>query len=365
MADLLRGENNGVIVDVRPTDFTAMGESGVVYRAVNPSGKWRSYKPSDEWQRRYIPPGTLGYDTNSCTDFSCMNDIELQIQRMLADGEVPDDVVSKMQALGYFDSNGFVNFSDWYNAVTAGTTWEKGNTLYAPWDAVRKYGVLPQGQGPTPNSFTTHQEWFNYKPSNGQIKAAQEFGTMFDVKYEWVVIGQVGQYDTLEYHLKQAPLHVLVPTGATWDDMVADNPTPVYSGVNHAVTLLEQDSGKTHTVLDHYNRFIKTLKWGYYIPFALKGVVTLKTTPTLPKPFAYTFTINLRYGAPIGPEVRKLQEALQHIGYMKSGLFGPYGPATKEAVANFQKANGILDPEGPGINFGPKTRSAMNKRLNG
>lgn len=365
MANLLQGENNGVIVDVRPTDYMAMGESQVVYKAVNPTGKWQQYKPTDEWQRRYVPPNGLGYDTNSCTDFSALNDIEAQIQRMLAAGEVPTEVSNKMHGLGYFDANGFVNFSDWYNAVTAGTTWERGNTLYAPWDAVRKFGLLPQVGGPTPNSFTTHEGWFGHKPTEGQINIAQEFLTMFDVKYEWVAMGTLGMTDAFEYHLKQAPLHVLVPTGATWDDTLVSNPTAFYNGVNHAVTLMGQDKNVKHTILDHYNRFTKELKWGYYIPFALKGVVTLKGTPALPTPFVYIFTVNLRYGAPASPEVRRLQEALQYVGYMKKGLFGPYGPSTKQAVANFQTANGIVDPEGQGMNFGPKTRNAMNKRLNG
>lgn len=363
MADLLQGQNNGVIVDVRETDFRAGGESAVVYKAVNPSGDWSKYKPTDEWQRRYIPPGTLGYDTNSCTDFSCMNDIELQIERMLADGEIPTSTIDQMKLLGWFDTNGNVNFNDWYNAILAGTTDAAGNTLYNPWDAVRKFGLLPQSKGFVPNDFKSASGWFGSHPTNEQIALGKKALELFDFNYEWVSLGTLNQWDLFDYHLKQAPLHILVPTGASWNNQVVTNPTPTYVGVNHAVTLIAQVKNTSHSILDHYNPFIKKLEWGYYIPYALKGVVTLKTAAQPVPHFTYTFNVNLKYGAAAGPEVHKLQEALQYLGYLKQGLFGSYSTQTKVAVAAFQAANKITDPGGAGTNFGPKTRAAMNAKL--
>lgn len=361
MKDLLKGENTGVIVDIRPTDFRAGAETGLAYKPVNPSGDWTKYRSTDEWQRRNVN-NVLGYDTNSCTDFSCLNSIEAQIERMLAEDEIPQETIDKMTSLGYFDDNGKINFNDWFNAITAGTNDTTGNTLYAAWDAVRNYGLIPQAAGAQVNDFTNATGWFGTKPTANEYALGKQFNTIFDVAYEWVSIGQLNQWDLFDYHLKQAPLHVLVPTGSTWNNTTVSNPTPVFTGVNHAIAILAQEDGVSHTALDHYNPFLKTLEWNYYIPYALKGVVSLKN-PVPTQGFHYVFNVNLRYGAPDSPEVHKLQEALQALGLMKKGVFGPYGPQTRAAVGLFQTSKGIHDPDGQGTNFGPKTRQAVNSEL--
>lgn len=374
MANLLNGENSGVVVSTRPTDFMAGGETSIVYAVVESDGNWTKYKPTDEWQRRFVPPDTLGYDTNSCTDFSCMNSIEVQIEHMLANKLIPQATIDKMTALGYFDANGDVNFSDWYNAILAGTDPVKGNTLTAPWDAVRTYGCLPQSKGYAPNDFTTVDGWFGAKPTPDQIALGKQFLDIFDVAYEWVDLGNLNLWSTFDYHLKQAPLHVLVPTGLTWNDVMVKNPTPTYVGVNHAITVLAQTENISHTILDHYNPFVKSLEWGYYIPYALKGVVTLKTVPPVSAPFHYTFTKQLTYeylddaATKVNPaihndakDLKALQQALQSLGFMKVGIFGPFGPQTKTALAAFQTAHGISDPDGQGQDFGPQTRATLNK----
>jgi len=362
MADLLQGENSGVKTDVRITDYKVMGESTIVYQVVEEDGDWTKYKPTDEWQRRFVN-GALGYDTNSCTNFSCMNSVELQVERMLSAGEIPDATIEEMHSLGLYDDQGNVNFNDWFNAIMSGTTWQSGNTLYNPWDAIRAYGLLAQGMGPKPNDFTTYQGWFTTKPSAGQIEFAKKVLDIFDFNYEWVVIGQLNQWDTISYHLKQAPLHVLVPTGSTWNDKNVKNPTPTWQGVNHAVTLVAQKQGVSHTILDHYNPFLKNLEWNYYIPYVLKGVVTLKKSPATPVKPSHVFSTALRYGMKPSEEIHHLQEALQYLGYMKVGLFGWYLDATRAAVGKFQTDHGIKDPDGQGMNFGPQTRAAMNKVL--
>jgi len=86
--------------------------------------------------------------------------------------------------------------------------------------------------------------------------------------------------------------------------------------------------------------------------------------------FKYAFTKQLRYQRINDlPEVTMLQMALQTLknkagqAYLAPGTFGPYGPRTKAAVGQFQADHGIRDPDGPGTNFGPQTRTAMNKEL--
>lgn len=96
-----------------------------------------------------------------------------------------------------------------------------------------------------------------------------------------------------------------------------------------------------------------------------------KGTVPPPPAFHYTFTKQLKYNGASNDakEVHALQQALQYLKradgstYMTPGNFGPYGPATKKAVGLFQSDNGITDPDGQGTNFGPSTRTAMNKKL--
>lgn len=62
-----------------------------------------------------------------------------------------------------------------------------------------------------------------------------------------------------------------------------------------------------------------------------------------------------------GDEVRVLQDLLKDLGYLGADVTstGYFGQATKKAVMEFQKANGI-QPLG---HIGPATRSALNKEL--
>lgn len=73
------------------------------------------------------------------------------------------------------------------------------------------------------------------------------------------------------------------------------------------------------------------------------------------------FTKDLSYGS-IGSQVFYLQGALQKLGYGKFQRPVPYmfGPATRQAVIDFQKANGITPAQGY---FGPLTRAKLHERL--
>jgi hypothetical protein len=70
--------------------------------------------------------------------------------------------------------------------------------------------------------------------------------------------------------------------------------------------------------------------------------------------------VNLQPGAR-NPNVKKVQEVLKALGYLPSDLETTeyLGPKTKEAIRNFQKANGL-----PAFGFfGPATRNALKSRL--
>jgi len=71
-------------------------------------------------------------------------------------------------------------------------------------------------------------------------------------------------------------------------------------------------------------------------------------------------------GAPLKPgdtgaQVKVLQTALNHLGYSVGKVDGTYGPATTQAVKNFQTAKGLT---ADGV-AGPQTLAAMSSALKG
>lgn len=360
MADLEKGQNSGVFIKVRALDFKVGSETGIVYTERISDGDWRQFKPTDEWQRRRVG-GKLGYDTNSCVTFSGNNIIESQVLFLMEKG-LRKETMDFIQE--YLDENGIPNFSDWFGANTNGTTVD-GNDLGSFWDGVRHNGLLPQKDGKSPNDFTTNEQWLDKSGITQEMRdKAKRFLDFFEVKYEWVVLGQPDRWDLFKKHVKHAPLHIAVGTGTDWNRKDGKVVQPV-DGIrlNHAIGYWHQDQDVQHDILDHYEPFLKELAWPYYIPYAIKGVVTEKPEKPVQVPFSYEYRVNLRMGMPASPEVRKLQEGLQYLGYMPKGIFGPYGPQTTFAVAKLQAANAIKDPEGAGVNFGPKTRAAINRAL--
>lgn len=365
MIDLEKGENSGVFIIVRPTDFQLGLESAVAFEERVSDGDWEKYKPTDEWQRRYLKEkGILDYDTNSCVTFSGDNTLEGQAEYLLHEGGMPDSHSKYLVNEGYVDEQGNVNFSDWFGANTNGTT-VNGNDLGSFWNGVRKHGLLPQRDGAEPNDFKNINEWFDKSRITPAMRTkAKRFLDFFTIEYEWVVLDQPGRWDLFEKHVKHAPLHIATGTGSDWNRKDGKPVQPVDSKrLNHATSYFGNRDGQWHKDLDHYNPFMKKLAWDYYIPYAIKGILSVKTAPAPEPPFTYTYTTNLRFGDPDNSEVRNLQRGLQELGYMRKGLFGMYWTATKNGVAALQLAHGIKDPDGAGMNFGPKTRVALTQAL--
>ncbi len=366
--DLNQGKNTGVVVKVRPLDWALGGETGITYVERLENGDWEKYISGGEWQRRNVS-GKLGYDTNSCVTFSGLNIIEMQINWMRSQDMIPADVLVQMEDLGWFDDDGNANFSEWFSANTNGTTVD-GNDLGSFWDGVRRDGLLGQKWGFAPNDFSSIDDWFDKSKITDEMRAkAKKALDLISINYEWSVLGVQGQWSTFAREVKHAPLHIATPTCYGWNGEQGPI-VPVCQGVtrlNHATSYIGQKAGVYHKDLDHYVPFVKELNWNYYIPYAIKGVVSLKQAPAPAPKFHYTFSMQLTYGDPKNPtaEVQKLQQALQFLGYMTKGVFGPFGPQTRKALGAFQTAQGIKDPDGQGANFGPQTRAALNKVLNG
>lgn len=368
MAPLIRQlGNTGVYFKERPEDFKAGSETNVQEEVRLESGDWEAYKPTDEWQRKKVG-NNLGYDTLSCVTFSAINSVEMQIELLIEKGEVSEETQARMKELGYFDEDGKVNFNEWFSSILNGTTAD-GNFLQAPWDSFRKDGLLPQKDGKNVNDFATQSQWLDIRGiTEAMREKAKKFNEMFEIKYEWVVYGKAEAWKDFDKHVKHAPLHVLLPTDSNWNKKDGVVPDPKLSSVNHATLYI----GKTKAFkknLDHYNPFVKKLANNYYMPYAMKGVVSVKKPQETPPPFTYTFTKKLTFGDPASEEVHKLQEALQYLKdkngkpYMAVGTFGRFGEVTRSALGRLQTDNGITDQDTQGTNFGPRTREVVNKLL--
>lgn len=151
--------------------------------------------------------------------------------------------------------------------------------------------------------------------------------------------------------------------------------------VRHAVTLMPEgdftENGKQYLAVhdsaafgNRHLRYIPLdffLKRSYYASQVFK-----KGEAPVPPVFSYHFSKQLRYNAKNNDakELKAMQQALQFLkaddgkSYMTPGIFGPFGPQTKKALGRFQLDHGVIDPDGAGTNFGPKTHTQMNAALN-
>lgn len=90
MADKIK--NYGVILGSSPTTY---GAGVLPYEIRNPSGDWEPFIPPGEWQK------SDNGDSMSCVTFSAINSIETQENRMLYEGEIPDDLLQWCIDKGY------------------------------------------------------------------------------------------------------------------------------------------------------------------------------------------------------------------------------------------------------------------------
>lgn len=166
--------NRGVIEGQRDSDYVG---STLPYEVLNPSGDWTPYLPPGEWQANSFT------DTMACVTFSALNSIETQYKFLTGESR---------------------NFSDRYTARMSGTTPE-GNWLWKVGDSIRKDGLIDESLYPTPPNFT----WDSYytTPSMEVINKAKEFLNSWSVKYEFIDTSR----ESLMYHLKHAPIQVVIP----------------------------------------------------------------------------------------------------------------------------------------------------------
>ena len=157
-------------MDMRELDYLA---GTLPYKVNNPSGDWTPYIPLGENQYSNMT------DSMACVSFSFLNVLETTIK---------------------FLTGQEVDFSDRFLAKVSNTTIH-GNTLGIVADAFRKYGCPLEADYPKPISFTW-DEFYTDIPTEVFNKVLR-----YDIGYEWIET----TVESLQYHLKQAPLQLVIP----------------------------------------------------------------------------------------------------------------------------------------------------------
>jgi len=286
----LVGMNTGVLIqEPKGSDFLAGGASAIVPEIRLETGDWSPYLPKDEMQIGVY------FDTMACVTFSALNSIETQLNYMLAMGQIPATSVQKFRDLGVLVGNVF-NFSDRFTAKMSGTT-RQGNYLVNVWDSIRNHGLLAESDWAYPRE--QRQPVFDwddyYKEIPQSLKdKALKIKDLIETKYEWLVAG--GQAMPIQFStwLKMAPIQLATAICPPWG---AGEIVPECSlNVGHA-TELYKVAPDCYRIEDHYSPFQKRLSLAYEIPYALRGVVYIKSgialDPALGKRLAGKILLNV------------------------------------------------------------------------
>lgn len=354
------GQNTGVTFEPpKPEDFKIGAESGIA-KTVRETKGWQNYLPSNEHQARAM------LDTMACVSFSANNCIETLLNRELAKNRLPQKHKQFLQDNGYIE-DGKVNLSDRYLAKASGTT-AQGNSLIKVADTFRHKGAVPEKTWPWPDmdaSTPLAEKRARYYAEIPEYisELGRQFAELFNIQYQWVTLGQ-NDPTTLAMALLTGPIQIASSVCNPWT--TKDNAPAIAGcgcGTGHATMIYKMDEKGTH-ILDHYQAFKKTLAKNYCIPYSLQYDITPKKQPHTGPSACTPPEANLRYGMSGIAAIKELQKCLQAAGFMRKGLFGPYGPATRRAVAQLQKHYFIRDwPQGQ--HYGPQTRRALKKWLKG
>lgn len=280
-------KNLGVKLGTRASDYVG---GTIPYEIRNPSGDWTPYLPVGEIQRGKE-------DWMDCTIRSGTNVIEIQ----------------EKQQTGVES-----NYNDREVAIGAGVT-RQGAYLWQGAEYIRTTGLAQQATWPDSNGTFDEQ----YTPPSPEIRAQLD-KEKADWLTKWSILHEDIPYDkdSLLYHLKHAPIQVVIPGHA----------------IAEIAILSPSDVNK---IMDSYPPYVKNIPGEYPGPliFAKKIVLYKKEQALDPD----TLLVDIKFGDH-GPQVLKLKRALKRLGWVLDGVeaqdgWDMYNDKIAELVFNFQLAN--------------------------
>lgn len=204
-----------------------------------------------------------------------------------------------------------VNYSDRFLAKRSETT-RQGNYLDKVAETARKDGLVFQELYPDTEG-TWEEQYSDLDPSqlSSLLFEGSKWHLKWEIKYEVIPVTK----DSLQYHLKHAPLQLVIPGHAI---------VGVYSNKN------------IEKVFDSYIPFVKDIPSYYYSskPIYAMKIVLYKKEEALDPDILFE---NIKYGQ-WGDQVLKLKRALNRLGWT-TGLGDLYDTRLATVVYNFQLAN--------------------------
>lgn len=274
---MIKPTNHSCIkIQVRPTDYVKGVNSPIVFKAV--TNDWTAHLQFKECQK-------LQFETDGCVPFTAQESFDAQMDQQFS--SLPANLQSQITAMGYMDigddRNPHFHSSPRFLQVLSGVIYN-GASLQTPWDMMRKYGVLPWKDLPYDGT-TTPDEYFA-PISQAALTKAEQFlaliGGKNTIQYHWVVNDLAGGTDHADMltSLSQAPLCIGAPACDPWNQ---EQPPSCPSVQPEHSTMVYLIDTVTH-IFDHYLPYFKELGFGYNIPYAMQGVLTIATPALQPLP---------------------------------------------------------------------------------
>ncbi len=267
-----------------PNDYVFGAVSGIVHEARNTTGQWLNFTPTDESQSFRF------FDDFGCATHSALNSIEIQFQFLIFSNLLNADDLQWLKDHNYFDPTGRLNVDDRWIVLLSNTKPGVGNYLSAVWDAIRKFGLIPQGVLPFSQDWSLERYYNKTDFSQEAYNFGKEFLNRFLIQYEKVS----ADLNTIKQALTHAPVQIGAATCPGWN---GDQIIPVCSqNANHANVIIGIDPSGILYDYDSYSPFQKRLAKGYQIAFAYKGVLTPKNSVDGKKKPNFLFKKNLQFG---------------------------------------------------------------------
>lgn len=347
--------NTGFIEEFRPTDFVFGGITGITHEDRNTTGDWGPFLPSVERQSGRF------FDTMGCVSFSCLNSLEAQLRWMLENKLLSKAAVAFLNGenllkISFLDKDGLPNLSDRFLVVMSNTG-PTGNSMQAVWDAVRKFGFVPEAAWPNNLDSYNRQKYFA-TVSDDVKKLGLESKQHFRSEYEFI-----GVRSQLPRALQHAPIQLASAVCPGWSNPGMTVKTCGLAA-SHATLIYDVKPDNTLLDFDHYEPFNKVLAADYELPYLVKGVLSPLTSvvppPPPPQDNGFYFDRDLSQGE-TSIDVSFLQRRLAVI----TPPTGFYGPMTVAKVLRYMQDRNIgswweknVWPAGRRV--GPKIRADLN-----
>jgi len=141
---------------------------------------------SEREREQYLPFGerqNIGDEKMDCSTRGAINIAEYKFNYLVNNKIISKRGFKFLYDNGYINESNRVTFSDRFIAILSGTT-ARGNSLKAPLEAMRIYGLIPKDMLPQVASFEDY-----YKPeciTEEMEELGQEFRKHFNINYEKV-----------------------------------------------------------------------------------------------------------------------------------------------------------------------------------